>query len=157
MNYLLLASDSSEFDWWVYLVISLVAVIVVGVVFQLINRRFRVKHDFKLIGGGVLVLVALACIAAGVALIVIDADISTNICVAIIAVGLILYAITIIYNIKRIGSAGITAIIIQTIFCVGCLIAAIEYLRPSNISGKAREKAIVEKKRRKYLDRNGRE
>lgn len=154
---LLLASFLSEFEWWQYLIAALVLAAVFGIIFTIINRHFRVKYDFNLIWGGVLVLIAVACIAVGIALITSGSDIGIPVCVAIVAVGLILYAVTIIYNVKRLGSAGITAIILQTIFCLGCLIAVIEFFRPDNASANARENARIARERKNYLDRNGRE
>ncbi len=153
MNYLLLASDSFGSEWWHWLVLALGVAVIFGVVFAVINRHFRIKYGVNLIWGGVLVLIAIACIAAGIALIVLDSDVSTPICVAVIAVGVVLYALTLIYDLKKLGSAGITAIILQTVFCVGCFLALVEALKPGNITNTSIENSRIARERKNYLDR----
>lgn len=109
-------------EWWKYLIIGFVALIVLCIIFYAINRAFRRRYGFSLYGGAALMLLAIACVVGGIFL---RKD-STFIAYGLFGVAGLLTLITLIYDIKKCGGVGFFALILQIIFSVPVLVVVID-------------------------------
>lgn len=105
-------------DWLKIVLIALGVAIVLSVVFHFVNRAFRNKYGFGLYGGALLMLLAAAGIGGGGYLV---ATGTTLWGVVLIAVGIIPLVITLVWDFKKCGGAGIWAFLLQIVFCVPAL------------------------------------
>lgn len=106
-------------DWLKYLLIALGAAIVLAIVFHFVNKAFRNKYGFGLYGGALLMLLAAAGIGGGAYLA--TSGNNTLWGVVLIAVGIIPLVITLVWDFKKCGGAGIWAFLLQIVFCVPAL------------------------------------
>ncbi len=105
-------------EWLKYLLIALGAVVVLAIILHFVNRAFRNKYGFGLYGGALLMLLAVAGIGGGVFLAVGG---TTLWGVVLIVIGIIPLIITLVWDFKKCGGAGIWAFLLQILFCVPTL------------------------------------
>lgn len=141
---LLSANFLENLPVWAYIVGGIVAVIVFGLVMHFSNRSFRIKYNMSLYGGGLLMLIAIAAVILGILVFQDDMPVKIG---CFVGAG-VLALITIIYDIKKCGGAGVLAFILQIIFCVGSLFVVIDFFKGNNISHYNREDRVVRDRRR---------
>ena len=139
----------------IYVIAGIVGVIVFSVILHFINREFRIRYRLNLIGGGLLMLIAIGAAVGGV-LIVTKAG--SKIGYALFALTAICVLITIIYDFKKCGGVGFLALICQILFCVPALILILELF--TNTHGAIRdyerdERDIRRARRYRGYDDNG--
>lgn len=105
-------------EWLKYLLIALGAVVVLAIILHFVNRAFRNKYGFGLYGGALLMLLAVAGIGGGAFLAVGG---TTLWGVVLIVIGIIPLIITLVWDFKKCGGAGIWAFLLQILFCVPAL------------------------------------
>lgn len=105
-------------EWLKYLLIALGAVVVLAIILHFVNRAFRNKYGFGLYGGALLMLLAAAGIGGGAVLAVGG---TTLWGVVLIVVGIIPLIITLVWDFKICGGAGVWAFLLQILFCVPAL------------------------------------
>lgn len=102
-------------DWWVWLIIAIVAVVVLGLIAGAINRFFIRRYGVSLFVGGFFALIAAACIAGGVFLVKDGSGVGW----ALVGVGAVILLILMIIDFKKCGVVtGLFALILQIVFCV---------------------------------------
>ena len=102
-------------DWWVWLIIAIVAVVVLGLIAGAINRFFIRRYGVSLFVGGFFALIAAACIAGGVFLVKDGSGVGW----ALVALGAVILLILMIIDFKKCGVVtGLFALILQIVFCV---------------------------------------
>ena len=102
-------------DWWVWLIIAIVAVVVLGLIAGAINRFFIRRYGVSLFVGGFFALIAAACIAGGVFLVRDGSGVGW----ALVGVGAVILLILMIIDLKKCGVVtGLFALILQIVFCV---------------------------------------
>ncbi len=112
-------------DWWVYLIIAIVAFAILAIIFTSINKKFIRKYGFSLYGGGILLLIAVGSIVGGYFCI----DRGGFIPYILFAVGAIALLITLIYDFKKCGfGGGILALFLQILFCAPSILVVFDLL-----------------------------
>ena len=102
-------------DWWVWLIIAIVAVVVLGLIAGAINRFFIRRYGVSLFVGGFFALIAAACIAGGVFLVKDGSGVGW----ALVGVGAVILLVLMIIDFKKCGVVtGLFALILQIVFCV---------------------------------------
>ena len=141
----LLSADFLEkIPVWAYIVGGIVAVIVFGLIMHFSNRSFRIKYDMSLYGGGLLMLITIAAVFLGIFVFQDNMPVKIG---CFVGAG-VLALITIIYDIKKCGGAGVLAFFLQIIFCVGSLFVVIDFFKGNNVSYYNREDRVVRDRRR---------
>lgn len=142
-------------QWWVWLIIAFVGVVLLCTIMHYINKHYRIKYDMNLFGGGLLMLIAFAAFGFGIYL----ALQSNVIGYALLGLGGVITLITLIYDCKKCGWAGVPAVFFQLIFSVACLLLIIELMSNKGHSTTRlesyRETRDVRARREAY--RNGRD
>lgn len=135
----------------IYIIGGIVALIVFAIAAHFINKSYYIKYGFGLFGGGLMMLLVIACIVGAVLLL------NVNTLYAAVAgiAGLILLIILISINTKRMGfGAGLGALFLQTLFSVPSLLLILElfsnkgYSSTANSLRNQRRKAEIERQRR---------
>lgn len=102
-------------DWWVWLIIAIVAVVVLGLIAGAINRFFIRRYGVSLFVGGFFALIAAACIAGGVFLVKDGSGVGW----ALVALGAVILLVLMIIDFKKCGVVtGLFALVLQIVFCV---------------------------------------
>lgn len=139
-----------------YIIIGIVAFIVLGIILHFINKSYYMKYGYNLYGGGIAMLLVIAC-AAGAFLL---SKTSVSIAMILGGAGVVILIILIVVNTKRFGfGAGIGALILQIIFSVPSLLLIIELISGKGYSSTynsiSREQRKMEQERqRRNNDRN---
>ncbi len=137
-----------------YIIIGIVAVIVLSIIMHFVNRAFRIKYNYNLFGGGIIMLLVIGC-GVGAYLLM-----SSNKTLALgaIAIGAVLFIILFIVNVKKCGfGAGFGAIFLQIIFSVPSLLLIIELFNnkgysPTYMGGGYRSRKRMEEERRRRIN-----
>lgn len=112
-------------DWWVWLIIAIVAVVVLGLIAGAINRFFIRRYGVSLFVGGFFALIAAACIAGGVFLVKDGSGVGW----ALVGVGAVILLILMIIDFKKCGVVtGLFALILQIVFCVPGILLVFDLL-----------------------------
>lgn len=112
-------------DWWVWLIIAIVAVVVLGLIAGAINRFFIRRYGVSLFVGGFFALIAAACIAGGVFLVKDGSGVGW----ALVGVGAVILLILMIIDFKKCGVVtGLFALILQIVFCVPGILLILDLL-----------------------------
>ena len=112
-------------DWWVWLIIAIVAVVVLGLIAGAINRFFIRRYGVSLFVGGFFALIAAACIAGGVFLVRDGSGVGW----ALVGVGAVILLILMIIDFKKCGVVtGLFALILQIVFCVPGILLILDLL-----------------------------
>lgn len=138
-------------EWLKYLLIALGAVVVLAIIFHFVNRAFRNKYGFGLYGGALLMLLAAAGIGGGGYLAATGATLWG---VALIVLGIIPLVITLVWDFKKCGGAGIWAFLLQIVFCVPALFVIFDIIfnKGKSTVGNPAVYGSYNKKRRKDED-----
>lgn len=112
-------------DWWVWLIIAIVAVVVLGLIAGAINRFFIRRYGVSLFVGGFFALIAAACIAGGVFLVKDGSGVGW----ALVGVGAVILLILMIIDFKKCGVVtGLFALVLQIVFCVPGILLILDLL-----------------------------
>ena len=112
-------------DWWVWLIIAIVAVVVLGLIAGAINRFFIRRYGVSLFVGGFFALIAAACIAGGVFLVKDGSGVGW----ALVALGAVILLILMIIDFKKCGVVtGLFALVLQIVFCVPGILLILDLL-----------------------------
>ena len=135
----------------IYVIVGIVGLIVTCVIMHFINREFRIRYDLNLIGGGLLMLLAGAGYGIGIWQL---SKGSKVIGFVLIAVGLLLTIITLVYDCKKCGGMGIIALFCQLLFSVPALFLILE-LFTGNYTTMSRDYRREERDIRRARERRG--
>ena len=112
-------------DWWVWLIIAIVAVVVLGLIAGAINRFFIRRYGVSLFVGGFFALIAAACIAGGVFLVKDGSGVGW----ALVALGAVILLVLMIIDFKKCGVVtGLFALVLQIVFCVPGILLILDLL-----------------------------
>lgn len=112
-------------DWWVWLIIAIVAVVVLGLIAGAINRFFIRRYGVSLFVGGFFALIAAACIAGGVFLVKDGSGVGW----ALVGVGAVILLVLMIIDFKKCGVVtGLFALVLQIVFCVPGILLILDLL-----------------------------
>lgn len=108
----------------IYVIAGIVGLIVFSVAMHFINREFRIRYRLNLIGGGLLMLLAIGAAVGGILLLTkTDKKIFGFVLFGVTA---LFSLITLIYDCKKCGGAGVLAFLCQILFCVPALCLVLE-------------------------------
>lgn len=124
------------------ILIVLVGIIVLTLIMHYINRAFRIRYDLNLFWGGILMMIAIACICGG--FFIFKAE--KKIAYVLLAIAVILIIVTLIYDCKKCGVMGILALICQIVFSPGSLLILIEFFRGNHVTNYRNERYIRRKR-----------
>lgn len=112
-------------DWWVWLIIAIVAVVVLGLIAGAINRFFIRRYGVSLFVGGFFALIAAACITGGVFLVRDGSGVGW----ALVALGAVILLVLMIIDFKKCGVVtGLFALVLQIVFCVPGILLILDLL-----------------------------
>lgn len=112
-------------DWWVWLIIAIVAFVVLGLIAGAINRFFIRRYGVSLFVGGFFALIAAACIAGGVFLVKDGSGVGW----ALVALGAVILLVLMIIDFKKCGVVtGLFALVLQIVFCVPGILLILDLL-----------------------------
>lgn len=111
--------------WWVYVIIALVALVILIVIANKINRAFLRRYGVSLFVGGFFALLAAGCIAGGIFLVAGESAIGWG----LVGLGAVILLIVAVFDFKRCGfGAGLLAILLQIIFCAPSILLVVDLI-----------------------------
>lgn len=111
--------------WWVYVIIALVALVILIVIANKINRAFLRRYGVSLFVGGFFSLIAAGCIAGGIFLVAGESAIGWG----LVGLGAVILLIVAVFDFKRCGfGAGLLALLLQIVFCAPSILIVVDLL-----------------------------
>ena len=111
---------------------AVVAVIVFSIVMHFINREFRIRYRLNLFGGGLLMILAIGGVVAF--FLGLKGTIPKGLGFAGLVIALILIILTLVYDCKKCGGAGVLALLCQIVFAPCALFLILELFSNSGRS-----------------------
>lgn len=139
--------------WWGWVILALIVVIVLSVVLFKVNRAFRRRYGVSLFGGGFLLLIGIACLGGGIALV----HNGSTIGAALFIGTAITFIFTLVYDFKKCGGAGLLAFLLQLVFCIPSLLVVFDILfnRGRSTMQASVDEDIYERRRERKRRRQG--
>lgn len=140
--------------WLKWVIGIVVAIIVLFTILIFANRAFRHKYGFSLYGGGFLMLLGVAACVGGVLMIMAEMKLGY----ALFIITAITVIVTLVYDFKKCGGAGILAFILQILFCLPCVLVIFDVLfnRGRSTLQQSIDEDVYERRRaRRQKRRNG--
>lgn len=111
--------------WWVYVIIAVVALIILIVVANKINRAFLRRYGVSLFVGGFFCLLGAGGIAGGIFLVASGSGIGWG----LVGLGAVILLIVAVFDFKRCGfGAGLLALLLQVIFCAASILLVVDLI-----------------------------